>query len=229
MSTALIAPISSVDVHMAPTGADLTCASCHGDVGRTPVPGADPNVKAAPPLDVNGSATGPAVGAHLTHVNKAGGLSNPFTCATCHSPVPTSTSHATGTVVVGFSGLALPLSPAGPTPGWNGTSCAATYCHGNFAGLTGTPYNYFAPVTDGKLATVSWTSGPMTCQSCHSTPPASHYIPVYPGAPPGFMGHSGGNSCDTCHPGVNATGTGFIDPAWHVNGVIDETNCSWCH
>ena len=209
--------------------AATSCTSCHGDSARVAVAGADTNVKAAPPFDVSGSATGPAVGAHLAHVNRQGGQSHPFACATCHNPVPTSTSHATGTVAVGFSGLALPLSPTGPTPGWNGTSCAATYCHGNFAGLTGSPFNYFDPATDGKLATVSWTSGPMTCQSCHSTPPASHFIQVGAGPLGGFMEHSGGNTCDTCHPGVNTAGTGFTDPAWHVNGVIDETDCTACH
>jgi predicted CxxxxCH...CXXCH cytochrome family protein len=201
----------------------LSCTSCHGDVERTPVPGADPNVKAAPPLDVNGSATGPAVGAHLAHVNKAGGLSHPFTCATCHNPVPTSTSHATGSVVVAFSGLAL--SPAGPAPTSDGTTCSNTYCHGNFAGL---PYDYVNPAQDGKNATVSWTSGPMTCQSCHSTPPVSHYLPFYPGAPT-VLNHSGGGGCNTCHPDVDSTGTTITVPQMHVNGYIDETNCGACH
>jgi predicted CxxxxCH...CXXCH cytochrome family protein len=57
----------------------------------------------------------------------------------------------------------------------------------------------------------------MTCNSCHSSPPANHF----PGA------------CSSCHAEANATGTALSGGPLHMNGRVDLGNgngtCGACH
>jgi predicted CxxxxCH...CXXCH cytochrome family protein len=187
----------------------MACSSCHGDPARTLVAGADAQAKAAPPVDTKGNTavTSRGVGAHLMHLNPPStGIAGPIACNECH-PVPTSMTHANGTVTVAFG----KLSKAGlVTPTWNGTTCSNTYCHGNYAG--------------GTNSTPVWaTSGGLTCTTCHPSPPVdSCHPPQYK--------HPGGNSCSSCHKDTNAAGTAInaANAKLHVNGVVDG-KCTDCH
>jgi predicted CxxxxCH...CXXCH cytochrome family protein len=167
------------------------CTGCHGDASRAVPAGVDPMFSAAPPRGTKGETarTARAVGAHLAHLT-GGSVASPIKCAECHV-VPTAMNHSNGTVDLAFG----PLAKTGNvTPSWNGTTCAASYCHGNFAGGT-------------TAAAPDWTAGAMTCTSCH-------------GAPPNTGDHRRGDhqvACSTCH------GTGYsattVNAALHVNGT----------
>lgn len=178
-------PPAGSDGGTTPPPTSLTCTSCHGDATRVGIAGADANVKVAPPK----AATTRAVGAHQAHLNK-GTFGKPIACSECHV-LPTATNHSNGTVEMTFGTLA---KTGGKTPAWNGTSCSASYCHGNFTG--------------GNVAAApAWTGGAMTCTSCH-------------GAPPNTGDHQRGAhqfACSNCH------GTGYssttVNKATHLNGV----------
>jgi len=187
------------------SSSSLTCSSCHGDGARVAVAGADPQVKASPPLGSKGetATSARAVGAHQAHVNK-GALSAPVACNECHV-VPITNSHSDGTVQIAFGTLA---KTKGAAPAWNGTSCSASYCHGNFPG-------------GATTAAPAWTGGAMACNSCHGTPPATppHGNPAL--------------ECSTCHgPGYSATAQ-TVNKTTHINGVVNvdqgALSCSACH
>jgi predicted CxxxxCH...CXXCH cytochrome family protein len=182
-----------------------TCTSCHGDTARAAIAGADPQVKASPPVGSKGetAATTRAVGAHAAHVNKATWSANPLQCADCHV-VPTSTGHSNGVVDIAFGALA---KTAGAAPAWNGATCANVYCHGAFAG--GTP-----------AAAPSWaTPGGVACGSCHALPPAT-------------TPHANKTlECSTCHGAGYSQTAKTVNKALHINGVVDTTGqtCTSCH
>lgn len=175
----------------APPPQNLTCTSCHGDANRTAIAGADPNLKAAPPVGTKGeTATSMrAVGAHQAHLNR-GTFANPIACTECHV-VPTATNHSDGAAGLSFGKLA---KTGNVTPAWDGATCTASNCHGNFTG-------------GATAAAPSWTSGAMTCTSCHDAPPATgdHRRGAHQFA------------CSGCHgAGYSATA---VNKALHVNGV----------
>lgn len=183
---------SCTDGGAPPPPANATCTSCHGDANRTAIAGADANLKSAPPRGTKGetAATTRAVGAHLSHVNTADMRATPIACSECHV-VPTATNHSNGKVDMAFGTLARTGNAA---PAWNGTTCTASYCHGNFPG-------------GNAAAAPNWTTDTMTCTSCH-------------GAPPATGDHLRGNhqfACSGCH------GTGYsanaVNKTLHINGV----------
>ncbi len=188
------------------TTSGQTCASCHGDNTRVAIAGADPDLKFAPPLGTKGetAATTRAVGAHQAHLNK-GTFSTPIACNECHV-TPISLTHSNGVVDMAFGALA---KTGGVTPAWNGTTCTASYCHGNFTGgnTAGAP---------------NWTtSGTLACNSCHALPPATpaHSNPAL--------------ACSTCHGAGYSSTSQTVNKTLHINGVIDvdtsSMNCSSCH
>jgi predicted CxxxxCH...CXXCH cytochrome family protein len=150
-----VKPDGTIDVaggkHVDGSGqTNLTCTSCHGGTlsGGTGASGSNP-IAAAPPRGTKGeTATSTrAVGLHAQHLTRTA-LSTSVVCSSCHT-VPTSTSHANGSVTVAF---------AAPGSGgtWNGTTCSSTYCHG--------------------AASVAWANATvptLTCTSCHGNPPGS--------------------------------------------------------
>jgi len=92
-------------------------------------------------------------------------------------------------------------------------SCAASYCHGNFAG--------------GPNATMSWTSTvQVTCTSCHGLPPST-----------GHHANHSARSCGDCHPGYTRTSVAVashIDGAKQVGNLVTSWNpatrgCVGCH
>jgi len=185
----------------------MTCSSCHGDATRTAISGADANETAAPPADSKGNTavTARGVGVHVAHVNQSTYRSAPIACSECHfNVVPTTMTHANGTVQFAFGALATNASWGGvtPSPAWNGTTCASTYCHGAFK--------------NGATATMTWAQpGALSCTSCH-------------GAPPTANGHPSNPSCGNCHTGYTST---TVNKALHMNGALDVNpmTCSSCH
>ena len=196
-----------------------SCTSCHGQT-RTGVSGSDPNVAASPPDDSKGNAVATAVGvgAHLPHVNQSRTtpLSSPFACGVCHPPVAAN-RHADGTSQVTFIGLAV--TGGITTAGYTSPSCTATYCHGNFAGGTGS-------------AAPAWNvnGAQLACTSCHGSPP----VPAAATASVPASYHPNNPTCSSCHPaGYTATAvTGTAIPT-HVNGLVtlnaNRTGCVQCH
>jgi len=162
-------------------------------------------------------ATNAKVGAHLRHLSASGQLL-PFAsaisvnigCIQCHpvpgSPAP-SVTHRNGSTTFAFGTLATAggtLTPVVSNDPSGSVSCANTYCHG-------------ATIPGGSNTTPRWNdTGYLSasgCGTCHGFPPA-------------ISAHAGFNAatrCDGCHPHVNATNNGFIDPSKHINGVIDVT------
>lgn len=186
-----LAPVAASDAS-APPPSGATCTACHGDPNRAAIAGSDPNLRSAPPRGTKGetAATTRAVGAHLAHVATADMRAAPIACNECHV-VPTSTSHSNGKVDMQFGTLAR---TGNATPAWNGATCAASYCHGNFPG-------------GNTAAAPNWTTDTVTCTSCHGAPPATgdHLRGAHDFA------------CSGCH------GTGYsataVNKTLHINGV----------
>jgi predicted CxxxxCH...CXXCH cytochrome family protein len=212
--------------------ATTSCASCHGATWRTPCTlchGGVDSQNGAPPKGTWGYRTDATrIGAHTKHLT-AGAIAGATPCATCHV-IPTdatSAGHLDGpSATVTFGGIA---GASNAVPSWNRSTgtCASTYCHGGYSGVFS--YDFWGPVDApyaGANATPRWTDGPMTCTSCHGNPPQNGNW--HSGA------HGGGNGCNLCHTHVNATGTAIVNPALHVNGVVDvnpawKSSCFNCH
>jgi predicted CxxxxCH...CXXCH cytochrome family protein len=191
------------------TPAAALCTACHGTPGYlSAATFSDSLVASAPPLDLAGSASGLAVGAHRAHLEQKATALFYFTnyqCVNCHVP---STSPDPGLHPrqeqgrVTFSSLATRnLAGGRVAPVWTAAtgSCSATYCHGNFPG--------------GKAATVSWgTPGPVACGSCHGIPPTLQTD--------GVTAHTASTACGTCHVGFTAA---TVDPITHGDGNVDVT------
>ncbi|HET9752656.1 MAG TPA: CxxxxCH/CxxCH domain-containing protein, partial [Myxococcales bacterium] len=170
----------------------LSCTSCHGDAARN---------DAAPPAGTHGetATTARAVGAHQAHLG-AGALSSGIACAECHV-VPVSTHHADGTVQLAFGPIA---TAGGAVPRFDGSSCSASYCHGNFNGGNAANAPQWTRV-DGSQA---------ACGTCHGLPPPNH--------------SSSSVNCGGCHDGYSST---KVNLALHVNGKVDvlALTCTSCH
>jgi predicted CxxxxCH...CXXCH cytochrome family protein len=182
-----------------------SCTTCHGDNAnaRVAIAGADPALNSSPPLGTKGETltSTKAVGMHQGHLN-TGTFASPTACAECHI-VPITNGHSNGKVDMLFGALS---KTGGVAPAWNGTTCTASYCHGNF--------------TAGNVAAApAWTSGTVDCTSCHGNPPAT-------------PAHSNkALACSACH-GVGYTST-TINKVTHLNGVLDvdqsQLTCTSCH
>ncbi|HEX9185749.1 MAG TPA: CxxxxCH/CxxCH domain-containing protein, partial [Vicinamibacteria bacterium] len=174
------------------------CTPCHGTKDLRIV-GADPLVAVAPPRALFGE-TDP--GLHRSHLVD-GTFRRAVECASCHLVPAVASKHppqAQGKV--SFSRLATtPFDWIGArsSPVWNGTTCAGTYCHGNFK--------------NGANAAPTWAAGQtVACGDCHGVgatngPGGTH---------PTF---SAGRSCGSCHGGAYTTTT--VDLDLHMNGAID--------
>lgn len=176
------------------------CNTCHGDA-----------TSYAPPKDLSGhtATTFPGVGAHRRHMDT--GLmqfAKPFTCDTCHPVPPASTTHMNGTRDLVFSGIAKGTVAASPikhvsNPAYNSTTntCSQVYCHGD--------WQESAHSSGGYASQPVWIKVDGTqvnCGSCHAIPPpAPHPAP---------------SACNNCHSNMNSS-MQFIDPAKHVNGIVD--------
>ena len=170
------------------------CTFCHGTLLTTYTATAANLLKAAPPQGTHGETlpTTRAVGAHQKHLT-GGSIGPAVACGECHA-VPTDLSHLDGSPAVTFGTLAR---IQGAAPVWNGTTCAASYCHGG-------------TLAGGSVSAPSWTAGSSqtTCGSCHGVPPPSH--------------SASSTSCDTCH-GAGYSQT-TVNATLHMNGTVDATS-----
>jgi predicted CxxxxCH...CXXCH cytochrome family protein len=241
--------VACADCHKAGGQANdfATCTACHGNGGTT----------GAPPEAIWGYAGDPArgggtldpirVGAHTKHL--ASTLTTPFDCVNCHvKPTallsPGHIDNPTPVATVTF-GTAPGQVPSGSTPSWSRATagCSLTYCHGNYAGVYAYEvYDWGADVYitkyvnyTGNKATPIWTSGAMTCGSCHGNPPAG--TGTWHSGLHGYYTTDGYNECQLCHPdaySVNGVGQSITNPAQHVNGIVEVTpkwnsKCFGCH
>jgi predicted CxxxxCH...CXXCH cytochrome family protein len=178
----------------------MDCASCHGNPPDS-LPGpVYPNIAAAHPSHVSGTAA-VAFACGDCHAGLGSVTLDHFTRAKNHT-----SSVQTGAVVFGAM-----ASTGGLAPAYNESTqqCTNTYCHGN---------TLDKPAT--AVLSPTWSSPLLTgvashdCALCHGYPPAT------------TTGHPSVTSptqCAGCHPHVNAAGTGFVDPTKHINGAVDAS------
>jgi predicted CxxxxCH...CXXCH cytochrome family protein len=183
---------------------DGACTLCHGDPGRQAT-ALNPHLPAAPPAGTNGETlvADRAVGAHQLHLND-NAIRGAISCSECHV-VPTSPAHTNGTVDIAFGTLATANGTiTAPPPSWNGNSCSASYCHGNFE--FGIPN---APV---------WTAARAdACGTCHDLPPSSATT-----THPALAAAATRSTCNACHPAtVKTDGTIDIPGGKHIDGNQD--------
>lgn len=208
----------------------ISCMDCHGPgtEGCRQCHGGLDNDTGAPPFGLRGesSDTALAVGAHTAHLDTTS-LGAPVPCSACHivptflwSPPHLDLDRPPGEPLDSIAEIVWHGIADGGNAAWGRTTrtCAGTYCHGNFAG--GFASN--SPV---------WTaSGQASCGSCHDIgidPARLLWKHEY---------HVGtaGLSCGDCHASVVDTRLGIINPALHVNGVVDTLTrdpsvCAACH
>lgn len=155
-------------------------------------------------------------GRHVRHLSTT--FTDKMNCTMCHI-VPESV-HSFGHMTslparVVFSGFASRSSlqtgfKMTPTYDAGTKTCNTTYCH---AGVkTYALGSASAPVWD-------FSKNPTNCSGCHASPPPDPHPP------------STANNCKACHDHVNATGTGFLNNAKHINGIVETTadDCLTCH
>lgn len=171
-------------------GGPLACGTCHGEGER-----------ASPPRDpclYPGSSN--TAGAHAAHLRASPFHASPFTCETCH---PARSTDFTGAHGDGVVDLAFDPARAGADASFERSTRTCTVgCHRR----------------GGDRPTPAWSdTAPMTCGSCHSSPP--------PGHPRG--------ECVSCHAEPDSTGSSLRSGALHLNGRVDLGNgngtCTACH
>jgi predicted CxxxxCH...CXXCH cytochrome family protein len=202
-------PMTCNDCHSSPPPRHYagSCTPCHHEANADGTALVSPVLHADGKVDLGDGSGGcgachgrgddpwPKTGAHAAHAQPTS--SKPAACESCHSVPAPGERHPVGkgAATVRLAGLA---AKGGRRPSWDATTktCADTYCHDHRGG--GSP----AP---------SWTDGPRTCSSCHSSPPP----------PP----HPQSSTCGgaTCHEGrtsgLSMTPAGRVT---HVDGLIDR-------
>lgn len=233
-----------------------TCTKCHG----TPTAGTVDTTNrylVAPPVNTGGqtgtlTGTGQVsndskVGAHQTHLRYLNGLrattmdNYDNRCEYCHGTLPTSGTHANGSSVPSFQGLAT--NNGSMAASYNAGSCSNTYCH-NPAGTGG----ILNTSNVGSTSTPSWTDASYiadgtlqtqaNCGRCHKVPGDAGFtssfnhtgITVGPGTCTSCHGHSGdtngaagqrhmdgikygGGNCDSCHD-FDVVGATYSNGKW---------------
>jgi len=185
---------------------DPACYTCHGN-----------SLSPAPPRAVGGgSELGErGVGAHRSHLEQTSTWHAAVTCDSCHI-VPTeldSPGHIEdddGTAELFFGLRAWTgMQELGLVPHIDESGrCQNIYCHG-------------ASLSGGSLGTPLWTQvdgSQKECGTCHGAPPP---------AP-----HPASTDCGSCHPTMQPGTDQFINPAAHINGVVDVSDgqaCDSCH
>jgi hypothetical protein len=176
----------------------------------------------APPRDLSGNTltTFKGVGAHTNHLyNNV--LGSKVECETCHTVPQTLTSagHIDGSLPaeVNLKGLAIINVAGNAIYNYTTTTCANTYCHGNFefdknsADITH-QFVYSASKIEGNKRSVIWNKvdgSEAACGTCHGLPPVGH------------IDYGGLSTCVSCHTGVVDAQGNIIDKTKHINGVIN--------
>ena len=186
-----------------------TCEKCHGSTATVPFYATSGNT----------ANTDAKAGAHTNHLNASTAghkLSGNINCTECHG-VPGDVNAAghmdTGLpAAINFGTVAR---SGGLNPSYSNGTCSNTWCHG--AGLSGGdhPPTWNSPLLTGIAAN--------DCAQCHAYVPPPQLVSAH-------VGINSATLCINCHSHVNATGTGFTNPALHINGVVDAAgNCDSCH
>ncbi|MBJ6725374.1 CxxxxCH/CxxCH domain c-type cytochrome [Geomesophilobacter sediminis] len=185
----------------------VSCEKCHGSAATVPFYATNA-----------ATATSDAkAGAHTNHLNATSSghnITGNIACTECHTvPATVNTlGHFSSASLITFGTL---TKSGGGTPSFTraNRTCSATYCHGaTLVGGSKTSPVWNTPFLTGSAAN--------DCATCHGYPP-----PEGPHLPTKLP-----TECAGCHPNVNAAGTGFINPALHINGTIDvNSNCDSCH
>ena len=171
-------------------GGPLACGTCHGDRDHANPP-RDPCLFPTPAA---------STGAHVAHLRTSALHQRPFTCQTCH---PARTADFTGDHGNGVVDFAFDPTLAGADAAYDRSTRTCTVrCHHQ----------------GGHREAPVWTeAGPMTCNDCHTAPPANHAR----------------GTCTTCHAEPDATGTSLRPGPFHLSGAIDLGNgngtCTACH
>jgi len=204
------------------------CAACHGDVSRVVPQGTPAVVKAAPPVDRNGSSSTAqrGVGAHQRHLLPGvDALSGPVSCGECHvvpsdlvhvGPAASTPATVTWGALASANGAAPTLVP--PPPGSTSITCSNVYCHGGGPGLL---------LGGGTLTSPTWNPpSAVTCGTCHALPGSTTDTSAWHPA------IAVGSDCGLCHTGYTRVS---VNPEAHVNGLPDvrapdiTTSCTACH
>ncbi|MFZ1731448.1 MAG: CxxxxCH/CxxCH domain-containing protein [Bacteroidota bacterium] len=147
---------------------------------------------------------------HATHLE--GGMNSKTTiaCNNCHT-LPANFSDplhidktTPGEAEVHFNNAlaaTVTLGTVGtPTFSAADATCANVYCHGNF--------------TNGNNKTVAWKGTEQDkCGSCHGDEASGSPLPKAP--------HIQNANCSGCHTGIIDASGNIIDPARHVNGILN--------
>jgi len=208
------------------------CTTCHG-TGTVTVTAANRYVVApsdAVATDTGKVSTNAKTGAHQTHLRMLNGLSAVGSvderCQNCHGTLPVSGTHANGSSMPVFQGLAT--NNGSISASYAGTNCSNTYCH-NPAGTGGT----LNPANAGTGITPSWTNAgyiadgtvktPANCTACHKVPGDA-----------GFTSSTDHGSltiasdCAGCH-GHNGDTAGAAGQQ-HLDGIkFGNGTCDACH
>jgi len=165
-----------------------------------------------PPLDAAGGRgvpEGAVMGSHKTHASTT---DYALSCTVCHvDPNWTAFNHQDGKIQIAANirsgsyskGTAIPRSNT-PVLG----SCQNTYCHSNgTSAATGTVPSNTSP---------TWGTGAISCNGCHSYPPA------YASGSPKANSHEDHSfaACGVCHANTTTDGS-TVNTKNHVNGSYD--------
>ena len=210
--------VSCYDCHTNPGGPE-SCNTCHGN-SAAPITAMS---SWAPPKDLedNLSTTAVGVGAHQTHlIDSTMTTAYRKDCNLCHTSIVgfDDPDHINGVVDIEFNDVATDLGGVSPTWSESTTSCANTYCHGNFTFRKDESRFNFAYVDSlivGNNATANWInvgSGEAVCGTCHGIPP---------------QGHLDHEACGICHSTVVDENLNIINTDLHMNGKIDVFDQSY--
>jgi predicted CxxxxCH...CXXCH cytochrome family protein len=228
------------------------CTKCHGTLTNTGTITAAANNRylIAPPNSISGvpgtlTGTGQVsnntkVGAHQTHLRYLNGFSNystlgssDFMCVNCHGTLPVTGTHASGSSVPAFQGMAKHNGTMTPTWTAGTYTCSNTYCH-NPAGTGGSlnaanngtgiapVWTDAAYIADGTLKTEA------NCNKCHKSPGAvAGTITVT--STTSHAAFTIATDCSGCH-GHNGNATGVAGKR-HMDGIKfgGGGSCNSCH
>ena len=169
------------------------CTFCHGGVNG--------DTAGAPPEDINNTIDLNALSfkAHRAH-GLDGGHAD-IACAACHTnPVDVLSIGHTIDATPGVAEVSQRNSLSSVST-WNGTTCANNYCHGNGR-------------TNG---TVTDSTTPLTCDSCHATMDTTQLTTIHSK----HMLNDPTISCVECHTSVVDAAKAIRTPDLHVDGSVD--------
>jgi len=204
-------PAGSFNPALSGTPNCFNASLCHADVRKTSNCDACHSTASTNPFKSMAgvtAATDVKAGAHTKHLIatvQVPQLSANIACSECHSVPATpviSGVHRNGTNNVSFGTLATKGNSLTVTYTPATGACSNTYCHG-------------ATLTGGTNKNPVWNDTAYLaggCGVCHGFPPLTTS---------GVHTGKVASDCHNCHTNVNVSGTGFVDPTLHINGILE--------